>query len=89
MALIENNTVLRLHLHLSPKFTVYIFYLKQHFNFPEETDDMRNAEEEGRNLKGNMSTIMLRMNQNIDEHKRRLKEAVSDGGTAAPRRPGG
>lgn len=47
MAFIENNTVLRLHLHLSPKFTAYIFYLKQHFNFPEEPDDMRNAEEEG------------------------------------------
>lgn len=27
---------------------------------------------------------MLRMNQNIDDHKRRLKEAVSDGATVAP-----
>lgn len=32
---------------------------------------------------------MLRMNQNIDDHKRRLKEAVGDGGTGAPRRLGG
>lgn len=53
-------------------FAVYILF-KATLNFPEETDGVRSEEAEPT---GNMSTIMLRMNQNIDDHKQRLKEAV-------------
>lgn len=83
VAFIENNTVSNLKVGVSniPNVTS-CFLFKATFDSPEETDDMRNA---GRNLKGNMST-MLRMNQNSDDHRRRLKEDVSL--TALPWRQG-